>query len=112
MPITNLLNQCSFLAADGLSSQPRATARSGPLSQREFSLQASGLIVVNTEKENTMETKLSRCAVCNRLRACPYSPLHFLALVNYVGCSCGDVCVNESDHRTAALKAAIAKHLI
>ncbi len=55
-----------------------------------------------------MNTKLWRCADCGRLRACPYSPLHFLALVNYVGCSCGDVCVNESDHRTAALKAAIA----
>ena len=68
--------------------------------------------VVNTEKENTMTMKLWRCADCGRLRACPYSPLHFLALVNYVGCSCGDVCVNESDHRTAALKAAIAKHLI
>ena len=59
-----------------------------------------------------MTTKLWRCADCGRLRACPYSPLHFLALVEYVGCSCGDVCVNESDHRMAALKAAVAKDLI
>jgi hypothetical protein len=69
-------------------------------------------IVVNAEKENTMATKLWCCADCGRLRACPYSPPHFPALVKYVGCSCGDVCVNESDRRTAALKAAIAKHLI
>jgi hypothetical protein len=59
-----------------------------------------------------MKTELSRCADCGRLRACPYSPPHFLALVEYIGCSCGDVCVNESDLRMAALKVAIAKHLI
>jgi hypothetical protein len=59
-----------------------------------------------------MKTKFWRCADCGRLRTCPYSAQHFSALVNYVGCSCGDVCVNESDHGMSALKAAISKDLV
>ena len=113
MPISNLLNQKDCLA----SSTDFPATHAQPLdrdrhSDENFLSRRRVSTVVNTEKENTMTTKLWRCADCGRLRACPYSPPHLLALVKYVGCSCGDVCVNESDHRTAALKAAIAKHLI
>ena len=109
MPISNLLNQKDCLASP--TGFPANHVQ--PLDRgREFFRKTPGLIVVNTERENTVETKLWRCADCGRLRACPCSPLHFPPPVKYVCCSCDDVCVNESDHRTAALKAAIAKHLI